>query len=884
MNVVETQFISERLISMKIKLNKTQLIDVIQCYAPQQGRDEAEKLAFEELLDENIKNDNVIIMGDMNAQVGTDRTNCESVIGAHGWGDKNKEGKQLIDLCRRNNLSIGNTWFKKRQSHKVTRYSWDGKHETMIDYFIISKEIQNTLCDTKVIPSVSLGSDHRLLVSTFRFRKLTEKKTNQLRKIKSWKLKEKENVEKFQSIIRNNIPTSELRSVEEEWQDYKNCLVSAAEEVCGRTSGKRRWKETRWWNERVKTAVLEKNKAFRIYFKNRTPENKEQYQRSKRNAKTIVREERQAWLEEWSNTLQTDIDGNRKVLYGMVKNKRRDREQCKYITNEDGSLITDNEDIKREWKEYFKNLLNVEYDGIDDNNLEREEENNEIEEETEDLTCNDIDYVWKFIKYGKAAGIDDITGELIKNTGIAGKHWLYRVFRTIWMNKKVPDDWRIGIVVPLFKKGDKKKCANYRGITLTSQVSKLYERILEKKIRSKIEQQLNEEQYGFRPGRSTIDLIFGLRQLMEKKYEYNEDLWMAFLDIKKAFDAVRRIKVWEALQHARIDKSIIERIADLYQNISSQVRTPVGTTDSFAITTGLRQGGVLSPLLFINVINEIQNKACQKIGRNNSNLMLFADDIVLWGRNSEEVQVQINAWAETARSYGLIFSQEKSEVLILHRNTSPTGSVKLDGKELKKVPQFKYLGSIMSEKGTITEEINNRINTSSKFYNCVKGIIWNNNVPLKCKKAIYQTYFIPILTYGAETWVMQQKEDSRIQAAEMKFLRSTVGKTRRDRIRNENIRSMVGTEKLQDRIERSRLRWYGHVKRMDEQRIPKKMFELEIDSVRPVGRPRTRYRKMISIDVGKRGQDLDRIEEEKKFLDRVWFRGFVNRPVLNGPM
>ncbi|KAL1446754.1 hypothetical protein WDU94_015598, partial [Cyamophila willieti] len=215
MNVVETQSISERLISMKIKLNKTQLIDVIQCYAPQQGRDEAEKLAFEELLDENKKNDNVIIMGDMNAQVGTDRTNCESVIGAHGWGDKNKEGKQLIDLCRRNNLSIGNTWFKKRQSHKVTRYSWDGKHETMIDYFIISKEIQNTLCDTKVIPSVSLGSDHRLLVSTFRFRKLTEKKTNQLRKIKSWKLKEKENVEKFQSIIRNNIPTSELRSVEE---------------------------------------------------------------------------------------------------------------------------------------------------------------------------------------------------------------------------------------------------------------------------------------------------------------------------------------------------------------------------------------------------------------------------------------------------------------------------------------------------------------------------------------------------------------------------------------------------------------------------------------------------------------------------------------------
>ncbi|KAI5727846.1 hypothetical protein M8J77_007629 [Diaphorina citri] len=200
--------------------------------------------------------------------------------------------------------------------------------------------------------------------------------------------------------------------------------------------------------------------------------------------------------------MEYDVDNNKKVLFGMVKNKRRDREQCKNLTNENGNLLTDSEYIKKEWSEYFMKLLNVTYDvEEEDNNLETEEDT-ESEEEREDLTWSDIDYVWKFIKTGKAAGIDDITGEMIKNTGIAGKHWLYRLFRTIWMNK------------------NKKRAAQF-------------------------------DQAGrMRPAGRQFDM--------------------------------------PALDHAGIEKPMIERISDLYKDISSKVRTPVGTTDNFAITTGLR--------------------------------------------------------------------------------------------------------------------------------------------------------------------------------------------------------------------------------------------------------------------------------------------------------
>lgn len=212
----------------------------------------------------------------------------------------------------------------------------------------------------------------------------------------------------------------------------------------------------------------------------------------------------------------------------MLKNKRRDKEKSRYLIDDYNDLITEPEEIKREWINYFSKLLNV-------LNEEPQEEltvqSTLNENEDEELTWNDIEYVWQYIKNGKSPGCNEITGEMIKHTGIVGKHWIYRIFKVIWQSKTVPMDWKQGMIIPIYKKGDRKKCVNYRGITLTSQVAKLYERVIERKIRPKIEEHLSEEQYGFRPGRSTNDLIFSIRQLMEKYYEYDKPLWMIFLDI-----------------------------------------------------------------------------------------------------------------------------------------------------------------------------------------------------------------------------------------------------------------------------------------------------------------------------------------------------------------
>uniref|UniRef100_A0A8D9F0W9 Endonuclease-reverse transcriptase n=2 Tax=Cacopsylla melanoneura TaxID=428564 RepID=A0A8D9F0W9_9HEMI len=128
--------------------------------------------------------------------------------------------------------------------------------------------------------------------------------------------------------------------------------------------------------------------------------------------------------------------------------------------------------------------------------------------------------------------------------------------------------------------------------------------------------------------------------------------------------------------------------------------------------------------------------------------------------------------------------------------------------------------------------------------------------------------------YGSDTWVMRLKDESRIQASEMKFIRSIVGKTRRDRIRNEEIRRSVDVEKLQDKIERSRLKWYGHMQRMSEERIPKNVFKQQIEPIegkRRRGRPR-----MIKRDIQRRGEDPKKDMSRKKKSFEIEFDGKVH--------
>lgn len=210
----------------------------------------------------------------------------------------------------------------------------------------------------------------------------------------------------------------------------------------------------------------------------------------------------------------------------------------------------------------------------------------------------------------------------------------------------MPADWRGAIIAPIFKKGNRKECSNYRGISLLSVIGKLYASILVDWIRGKVEHVLGEDQCGFRPLRGCQDQIFCLRQTIEKLYEKNKDLYLCFIDLEKAFDRVPRQRLFEVLSEYGINGGLLEAVKSIYVDSRAAVRIDGELSESFEVKEGVRQGCCLSPILFIIFMDKIIKQAGiqgnVEVGDVVFNLLSFADDLVVLMNNPDELQEGVN--------------------------------------------------------------------------------------------------------------------------------------------------------------------------------------------------------------------------------------------------
>lgn len=431
------------------------------------------------------------------------------MIGPFGFGNRNTDGGHLPDLCVRNNLIVKNTWFRKQDSHKITRYSWDGRWRTLIDYVVTDKEVGRLVTDVKVIPSESMDSDHRLVVTYMKNTAVIRVKTEKKQKIRVWELDKNDKRTEYQNRISQKLPKCATRSGDEEWKHFRDSLVNEAIEVCGKTSSRVKDKETPWWNGKVKQTISERNKMKKTLDKEKQKPDfardedrirtlEQDYRDRKLKAKRIITEEKEKCWNEFAEKLENDCQGNMRLLYKVVKNKRYDLEAIRTIEKSDGSLARNVESIRVEMGQ----LLN----GDTKNNVVKEQKSADVKEpgvEEAPLTWLEVEKALKSMKRGKSSGADELNADMIKASGVNGMHWLYRVLSAIWKDNSVPEHWSKGVIVPLFKKGNRKRCENYRGITLLSHGLKLMEKIIEKRLRIYIEPQLEEEQHGFRKERRT---------------------------------------------------------------------------------------------------------------------------------------------------------------------------------------------------------------------------------------------------------------------------------------------------------------------------------------------------------------------------------------------
>ena len=882
--VISINYKNERIIEIEIDMKVTKL-SLIQVYAPQQGRPTDEKEEFynclQEVYEGVVCRENIIVLGDLNGHVGRERIGIQNVIGAFSIGNKNVEGERIIDFCVVNSLSIMNTFYCHQDSHKWTWYRWNSARQEYTDKSMIDLMLTNSknlFMDVKAIPSVSCDSDHRMVIAKLKIKKPNLRQKRQNVRYKLENLNNPECVEELQHKLRTQMPTGAARDVEDEWKHMSQSINSVAKEVIQvKVSKSTKKKTTAWWTEEVREAVKLKMRAFRRWMKTRRQDARVAYVELRGEAERVKREAKRKVWENIGRDLKDDLLGTRKLIFSMAKNyKKGSSAPACNIRDESGTrLLTEPEDIANRWGEYFENLLNVENcDGEDDSASEEEEEGMAYEGNENEITSMEVKEAVNKMKNGKAPGDDELPVEIFKALGNDGIAWLKRVFNAAWNQSKTPSDWGKAIVCPIHKKGEKCHCANYRGISLLSHVSKIYERILEKRLRTKVEEKLGEWHHGFRPGRGTTDLIFTLKMILEKSWEWNQKKCIGFIDLEKAFDRVPRRKLWRVLKHEEygVGLKLFKAIKSIYDVCESKVKCREKDSRWFEVKSGVRQGGVLSPLLFV-----IYMDCCMKamgLSETSIDTFAYADDVAIVTDTSAELQGMLNRWYVGLELYGMKMSKTKTEVMIVSRQKEES-NINIGGHRIKQTENFTYLGVNINEENLQIQEISTRINKYNKTLILLYPLLRDKHVPTESKMIIYTSMLRPVLIYGSEAWAMTTKTKSMIQAAEMKVLRVIKGVTRMDRLRNTKIQNDLKVTPILEIIERNKLRWFGHVQRMGEEKYPKRALNWTPQGRRPVGRPRMRWMRGIEEALEKRGTTVEEVMEEERYWDRMEWRRMI---------
>ena len=414
------------------------------------------------------------------------------------------------------------------------------------------------------------------------------------------------------------------------------------------------------------------------------------------------------------------------------------------------------------------------------------------------------------------------------------------------MKKEViPEKWRESTLIPIFKeKGDIQSCENYRGIKLMSHTLKLFERGLDDRLRQVVH--IGRQQLGFMKGLGTVDGIFSLRQTMEKHREKQKVLHMAFIDLEKAYDRVPRQEVWRSLRERGVPEKYVRIVQECYKNVTTRVRSTVGTTDSFHVEVGLHQGSALSPLLF-NIVFDV---ITENVREEPPWCVFYADDIVLVTDRKRKLERKLEEWRVALESRGMKISRSKTEYFTTDTSGDQQTTIRLNGEMLKRVNTFKYLGSMVDETVEMEKEVNFRIQCGWNNWRKVSGVICDRRVPVKVKGKVHKAMVRPAMTYGLEAAPLKKSEEKKMDVAEMKMLRWMVGVTRRDQIRNEYIRGTVKVTEISKKIQESRLRWYGHLRRrVGEDHVAREVMEMEVQGDRRRGRPKRRWIDSITGDL-----------------------------------
>ena len=671
------------------------------------------------------------------------------------------DGERLLEFAESLDLVICNSLFKKRKSHLVTYSS--GGAQTQTDYILTRLKDCKLLKDVKVVPSEECVSQHRLLIcsTVIRFPKKVEKVFTP--KVCLWKLKDNEVKQAFEKhVAENAVSLSNSQNVEDIWNILKSKII------------------------------------------------KEEYLKAKRHAKSVVYKAKKSAEDERF----VDIKQNDKNIFKMAKQIRKDNKDIignTCIKDKNDNLCFTNAAKRQAWKDYYQNLLNTEFPWSEDDLPPIDAVLGPPPLITKEETVAAI----RSIKNGKAPGPSGIVSGMLKASLETSSEVITSLANAIIREERIPSEWNDSYILSLFKgKGSASALGNYRGLKLTDHVLKVLERTVEKHIREIIS--VDEMQFGFMPGVGTTDAIFIMSQLQEKYLAKRRNLYLAFVDLEKAFDRVPRKVIWWAMRVAKIPEWMV-RVDCEYSNV-------------FSVNVGVHQGSVLSSLLFLIVLEALSREFRTGCPWE----FLYADDLAIVTETRDEFKNRHCLWKQKFAEKGLKVNVAKTKVLIsgrgmntikesgnypcgvclkgvgvnsiycsnckhwIHKRCSKvSGPIKsnvnfkcqrcqglapaidkgdmlnvvVDNESIEVVGSFCYLGDMITSGGGCSEATVVCCRAAWKKFKELLPLLTSKSISLRNRGKVFVTYVRSVLLHVSECWALKKEELLRLQRNERAMLR-----------------------------------------------------------------------------------------------------------------
>ena len=867
--------VSERIMTLRLN-TKSGFMSIICVYAPTLTSKADDKSAFYEALqaviDKVPSGEDLVILGDFNARVGADHSVWPNCIGQFGIGSINDNGQRLLELCSQNTLCITNTFFGVKDRHKVSWRHPRSGHWHQIDHIVTRRHDLKRVKISRSYHSADCDTDHVLVICKFKLetKKVYRSKVPAIPKINVSATKDEAKRAKFESLFTTKMKDfTEGATVDETWK-----MLSSAIHECAIDSFERQKVSNNDWVTLNSTTLIPLIEAKRAAHMECTKAPSQSSTAALKVAKAnLQREVRRCANKYWvdlCNSIQEAHDrGDMKTAYSKMKTALGPpTSKSAPLKSLEGHAITDTNEQLARWVEHYSLLYSKEDMMPLDfgNHLPNLPQMAELDEKP---TLKELSDAIDHLSPGKAPGSDNIPAEILHDLKGPLLPRLYELLIQCWEEGEIPHDMRDAKIVTLYKnKGDKGDCNNYRGISLLSITGKAFARVILCRLQRLAERVLPESQCGFRSKRSTVDMVFALRQIQEKCREQQMPLLTCFVDLTKAFDTVNRSGLYAVLKAIGCPPTLLKLIVSFHTEMNARVSFEGCTSDSFAVNNGVKQGCVLAPTLFgiyfaallrsafehcpggvlVNtradgsIFNIARLKAKTKVEQEMMKELLFADDAAIVAHDEATLQALVDSMSAACDRFQLKISISKT--VVMSQEVENAKPILLNGSPLEQVEKFCYLGSVLSGNCSLDQEINGRIGKAATVYGKLSKRVWNNpKLTIKTRVLVYQTCVLSTLLYGSETWTTYAKHERKLNTFHLRCLRKLLNIKWQDRVPNVEVLKKVGIPSMQALLGKRRLRWLGHVHRMDNSRIPRQILYGELAAgSRKRGRPQLRFK------------------------------------------